>query len=120
MLLGGSLGTFHHAPPSGYAGLHEAVESGKKVTLRPFHCVGGDGSLLVEGPVTKSDFEAFIPSPIDTSSVNLPDSIESSARGIKDRLAKNIHEVWAMNKIDAGFTYAPVGGWVGGWVFWDQ
>jgi len=108
MLLGGTLGAFHHAPPPGYVGLHETVESGKRVTLKPFHCVGGDSSMLVEGPATQSDFEAFVPSPIDTSSINLPDGIESSGGVIQDRLAKNIHEVWAMNKIDAGFTYAPV------------
>ncbi len=104
--LGDTLGKFKYTPPPDYAGIFEAVEPGKKLTLLPFRCVGADDDLKVEGPTVQSDFEAFVPSPIDISNVNLPDSIEGSS--IKDRLAKNIHEVWAKNKIDAGFTYDPV------------
>lgn len=33
--------------------------------------------------------------------ITLPGYIES----IRDRLAENIHEMWAMNKIEAGWSY---------------
>ena len=38
------------------------------------------------------------------SQVMLPDSVLQ----IRDQLAKNIHEVWAKNKIEAGYTYGEV------------
>ena len=114
MYLGGPLGQFSHAPPPLYAGMYEAAELGKVVTLVPFHCVGDATDIKVNGPVVQSDFESFVPSPIDTSKIVLPDSIVSAEGNIRDLLAKNIHEVWSKNKIEAGFSYAPVSLWIGG------
>ena len=108
MSLGGSLGNFHHTPPPEYAGLYEAVEPGKDVTMLPFHCVGHEVDIVVNGPSVLSDFESFVPNPIDTSQIVLPDSIASTVGSMRHLLAKNIHEVWSKNKIDAGYTYAPV------------
>ena len=63
--------------------------------------------LIVTGPMILADYEAFVPAPIVTANISLPDPLLRS--GLKDRLAENIHEVWAKNKIEAGFTYAEVG-----------
>ena len=60
-----------------------------------------------------SDFESFVPAPIDTSKISLPDSIAAAYGSMQNMLAKNIHEVWAKNKIEAGFTYNAVSGSVG-------
>ena len=108
--LGGDLGGFANPPPPGYAGMHEAAEPGKKVTFIPFRCLGNqDGpEVVVHGPPIMSDFESFVPAPIDTSTITLPDSITSSYGSIRDMLANNIHEVWSKNKIEAGFSYAAV------------
>lgn len=43
----------------------------------------------------------FIPSPIDTTNVNLPRRLNSLA----ERLAKNSHEVWVRQRLDDGWTY---------------
>lgn len=108
MSFGGSSGNFSQSPPPRYAGLYEAIESNKMITLVPFCCQGDTKDLLVAGPPIMTDFESFVPAPIDTSKVSLPDSISSSYGYIKDLLAENIHEVWSKNKIDAGFSYAEV------------
>ena len=106
MSLGGHLGKFQYDPPEGYAGIYEAADSAKDVTLQPFRCLGDPDELLVNGPAFTSDYEAFVPAPIDTSSVTLPDPVKTS--GILDRLAKNIHELWSKNKIESGFCYGEV------------
>lgn len=46
----------------------------------------------------------YIPQPIDTDGVLLPEGLEELA----ELLAKNVHEVWAKGRIDQGWTYAPV------------
>lgn len=53
------------------------------------------------GPWLTEDDTAFVPNPVDTSSVTLPSSVDN----IKDKLAENIHEMWALNKIEAGWCW---------------
>lgn len=43
----------------------------------------------------------YVPQPLDTSDVRLPEEILPLVEGI----AKNVHEVWAQNRIDQGWTY---------------
>ncbi len=43
----------------------------------------------------------YIPQPIDTSTVELPEEILDLA----EVLSKNIHEVWAKQRIDDGWEY---------------
>ena len=43
----------------------------------------------------------YIPAPIDTSDVNLPEEILDLA----EKLAENTHEVWAQGRINDGWTY---------------
>ena len=46
----------------------------------------------------------YIPAPLDTSGVTLPEELNALAESI----AKNVHEVWAQNRIAEGWTYGPV------------
>ena len=108
MSLGGHLGKFEYGPPEGYSGLYEATSSDKDIILQPFRCLGDPSELLVHGPSFTSDFEAFVPAPIDTSGVSLPDPVKRC--GLQDRLAKNIHELWSKNKIEQGYSYGEVRG----------
>lgn len=55
---------------------------------------GPSGSIVKEESV-------FVPRPVDTSQISLPGIVAQ----IRDKLANNIHEMWAMGKIDAGWTY---------------
>ena len=48
--------------------------------------------------------ENYIPSPAEVSGVQLPDQLDELAESI----AKNVHEVWAANRIAEGWTYGPV------------
>ena len=42
-----------------------------------------------------------IPEPMDLSSVDLPESLIQ----LSERIAENVHEVWAKARIDEGWTY---------------
>lgn len=46
----------------------------------------------------------YTPSPADTSSVSLPEELLP----LVEEMAKNVHEVWAKNRLDQGWTYGPV------------
>ena len=43
----------------------------------------------------------YIPQPIDTSKVELPDTLNP----LVEALAKNVHEVWAQSRISQGWSY---------------
>ena len=43
----------------------------------------------------------YIPSPIDLSEVELPNDINS----LVELIAKNVHDVWAKQRIEEGWTY---------------
>jgi len=45
--------------------------------------------------------ETYKPNPIDTSNVELPASLEV----LIEKLAANTHEVWAIGRINEGWTY---------------
>lgn len=46
----------------------------------------------------------YIPRPLDTSDVELP----SELMPLIEDMARNVHEVWARNRMDEGWTYGPV------------
>jgi len=46
----------------------------------------------------------YIPNPIDTQNVELPKELLP----LIEQMAKNVHEVWAQNRIKDGWTYGPV------------
>ena len=43
----------------------------------------------------------YIPKPIDTSDVTLSEDIFE----LSEQIAKNVHEVWAINRLNEGWTY---------------
>lgn len=45
--------------------------------------------------------KTYNPAPLDTTGVELPPELEELA----EELARNVHEVWARNRIDDGWTY---------------
>lgn len=46
----------------------------------------------------------YIPRPAETRSVELPVELVP----LIEEMAKNVHEVWAQNRMDEGWTYGPV------------
>ncbi len=47
--------------------------------------------------------ESYIPQPIDTKDVELPEELKALA----EQMAKNVHEIWAETRIVQGWTYGP-------------
>jgi ryanodine receptor 2 len=45
--------------------------------------------------------EKYIPQPIDTSDIQLPEELNV----LKEKMSKNVHEVWAKNRIEQGWNY---------------
>lgn len=43
----------------------------------------------------------YVPQPIDTSEIALPDNLSS----LIEEMAKNVHENWAKSRISEGWTY---------------
>ena len=46
----------------------------------------------------------YKPEPVDTSQITLPSELHTLA----EQIAKNVHEVWALERIKEGWTYGPV------------
>ena len=44
------------------------------------------------------------PSPVDTSDVQLPEELMA----LVEAISKNVHEIWAQNRMNEGWTYGPV------------
>lgn len=45
----------------------------------------------------------YIPSPIDTSDIELTDDLKQ----LVEQLARNVHDIWAVGRISDGWTYGP-------------
>lgn len=45
----------------------------------------------------------YIPKPEETSEVKLPEELLP----LIEKMAKNVHEVWAKNRVDEGWSYGP-------------
>jgi len=45
----------------------------------------------------------YKPKPIDTSEIKLPDKVND----LIERLAENNHDIWALQRINEGWTYGP-------------
>jgi hypothetical protein len=46
---------------------------------------------------------SYEPKPINTSAIKLPEAILE----LQEQLAENIHEIWAMQRMQQGWTYGP-------------
>ena len=45
--------------------------------------------------------KSYAPQPMDTSDVRLPEELN----GLIEKMAKNVHEVWAQSRIEQGWVY---------------
>ena len=52
---------------------------------------------------THMEAKGYIPSPVDTSGIKLPETLT----GLSEALAKNVHEVWAEGRLALGWKYGP-------------
>lgn len=43
----------------------------------------------------------YVPQPMDTENIRLPEELDE----LVEQLARNVHEVWAQNRIFQGWTY---------------
>ncbi|XP_050784274.1 ryanodine receptor 1 isoform X2 [Gopherus flavomarginatus] len=105
-LLGGRHGDFKFLPPPGYAPCFEALLPRERMRVEPIkeyrQDVGSVRSLL--GPTQALSHTAFTPCPVDTQQIVLPPHLER----IREKLAENIHELWALTRIEQGWTYGPI------------
>lgn len=49
------------------------------------------------------DKENYIPQPLDTSGIVLPEALKP----LLEQMAKNVHEVWAKTRIEQGWKHGP-------------
>uniref|UniRef100_A0A3Q2YEG7 Ryanodine receptor 1a (skeletal) n=1 Tax=Hippocampus comes TaxID=109280 RepID=A0A3Q2YEG7_HIPCM len=102
-LLGGRHGDFKFLPPPGYAPCYEAVLPRDRLRIEPIkeykHDFDGIRNLL--GPTQSLSHTAFTPCPVDTIQIVLPPHLER----IREKLAENSHELWAVTRIEQGWTY---------------
>ena len=45
--------------------------------------------------------KTYIPHPADTSNIRLPENLQP----LLEAMAKNVHEIWAQERINQGWTY---------------
>ncbi|XP_061072692.1 ryanodine receptor 1b isoform X3 [Conger conger] len=102
-LLGGRHGDFKFLPPPGYAPCYEALLPKDRMRIEPIkeykHDFEGIRNLL--GPTQSLTHTSFTPCPVDTVQIVLPPHLER----IREKLAENIHELWAVTRIEQGWTY---------------
>ena len=46
---------------------------------------------------------SYVPQPMDTSDVQLPQELNE----LVEKMARNVHEVWAQSRISQGWTWGP-------------
>ena len=49
------------------------------------------------------EYKTYTPQPIDTSDVELPQELKD----LGEQIAKNVHDVWSLGRINEGWTYGP-------------
>ncbi|GAA6091107.1 ryanodine receptor 1 [Tachysurus ichikawai] len=106
-LLGGRHGDFKFVPPPGYAPCYEAVLPKDRLRIEPIKEYKNDLNNDVRnllGPTQSLSHTAFTPNPVDTVQIVLPPHLER----IREKLAENSHELWAVTRIEQGWTYGPV------------
>ncbi|XP_065200353.1 ryanodine receptor [Planococcus citri] len=100
-LLGGDHGRLKFLPPEDFSPLVESLLPRQILSIDPCFYFGNLNKNVLAGPLYVEDDVAFVPTPVDTSSITLPNYVND----VRDRLAENIHEMWAMNKIEAGWQF---------------
>lgn len=102
-LFGGNHGRLKYGPPAGFSAVVEALDC----PLHVEECLSfGDlPKNIYAGPsTTLHAIEPFVPTPVDVTGVQLP----GFALENQQKFAENLHELWAMRKIDLGWTFGEV------------
>ncbi|VDN03294.1 unnamed protein product [Thelazia callipaeda] len=102
-MFGGTEGHLRFGPPSGFSALIEAATN--QLEIRECLSFGEITKNVFIGPSTlHHNTKPFVPTPVDISNVVLP----HFATNIHEKLAENLHELWAMRKIELGWSYGEV------------
>ena len=94
-LFGGDHGRLKFAPPEQFSPLCESLLPIQSLYIDPGFYFGELHKTILSGPLPLNDDVAFVPNPVDTSAIQLQAFVEN----IRDKLAENIHEMWAVTKI---------------------
>ncbi|XP_030074236.1 ryanodine receptor 1 isoform X4 [Microcaecilia unicolor] len=105
-LLGGRHGEFKFLPPPGYTPCYEALLPEERMRVEPIKEYKHDFQEIrnLLGPSKSLSHTSFTPCPVDTMQIVLPPHLER----IREKLAENVHELWALTRIEQGWTYGPV------------
>jgi ryanodine receptor 2 len=103
-LFGDDHGRFKSGPPEGCAPIYQAMLSNQKIKIEPCFTYGDISKNTFVGPPQSLEQAAFTPLPVDTTNIQMPNFIDS----VRDKLAENLHEIWAMSKIEQGWKYSEV------------
>ncbi|XP_077975839.1 ryanodine receptor 2-like isoform X3 [Styela clava] len=103
-LFGGPHGEFKFLPPVGYAAAFEALLPGRRLIVESCKHYGDPNEGLLRGPGSTAEQNVFVPNPVDTRNVILPHYLQT----VVSKLAENIHELWAMNRIQGGWSYGTI------------
>ncbi|XP_048259812.1 ryanodine receptor-like isoform X9 [Haliotis rufescens] len=97
-------GRLRYGPPEEHSPIIESLPPKEKVKIEPYFYFGNLVKNMLSGPTETMDYVPFVPNPVTTSRIQLPAFIEN----VRDKLAENLHEMWAMNKVEQGWTYGEV------------
>ncbi len=102
-MLGGDQGKLRYGPRNGFSAVYEAVRGNLEIV--PCFNFGNAHKNIYEGAHTVFyNITSFVPTPVDISNVTLPPFAEE----LHQNLAQNMHELWAMHKIENGWSFAEV------------
>lgn len=103
-VFGTNQGKLKFGPPEGHAAIAEALMPRDRLRIEPCFSLGNPEKGIYCGPTEPRELVVFIPVPVDTSHVQLPEHVEA----VRDKLAVNLHELWAMRKIEQGWSFGEV------------
>ena len=119
-LLGGEEGRLKYAPPANFSPLFESLLPTQNLRIDPGFYMGDLNKAVLSGPLDIDDKIAFVPKPVDTSTVGEMTKsasktnytpflsqiqLQPMVENIRDKLAENIHEMWAVSKIENGWQF---------------
>nr|XP_018669433.1 ryanodine receptor 3 [Ciona intestinalis] len=103
-LFGGPHGEFKFLPPVGYAPTYEALLPGRRLFLSPCKSYGNLSRGYIMGPGSSWEHTVFVPNAVNTQNVILSHFLQA----VVPKLAESIHELWAMTRIQGGWSYGTV------------
>jgi ryanodine receptor 2 len=103
-LFGDEHGRFKYGPPEGCAPIYQAMLAKQRIKLELCFTFGDSSKNVFNGAQQPLEQVAFTPAPVDITHTQVPSYIEN----IRDKLAENLHEIWAASKIEQGWKYSDV------------